>query len=54
MEGDSAWAGFGAEYLEVLRNEYPKTTIWTWGIESENVLLRTPSASNYRQNQRGS
>lgn len=37
MESDSAWAGFGSEYLEALREEYPKSTIWTWGIESLEV-----------------
>lgn len=37
MESDSGWAGFGSEYLEALRGEYPKSTIWTWGIESHKV-----------------
>jgi len=37
MESDSAWTGFGAEYLEALNNEYPKITTWTWGIESQTV-----------------
>ena len=37
MEGDSAWAGFGSEFLEELRGEYPKSTVWTWGIESHKV-----------------
>ena len=37
MESDSAWAGFGSEYLEALNNEYPKASIWTWGIESQTV-----------------
>jgi hypothetical protein len=37
MESDSSWAGFGAEYLESLRGEYPKASIWTWGIESNDV-----------------
>ena len=37
MESDSAWAGFGSEYIEAIRGEYPKSTIWTWGIESDKV-----------------
>ena len=37
MESDSAWAGFGSQYIEVIRGEYPKSTIWTWGIESHKV-----------------
>jgi len=37
MESDSAWAGFGSEYLEALNNEYPKASTWTWGIESQIV-----------------
>jgi len=37
MESDSAWAGFGSDYLEALNNEYPKITTWTWGIESQAV-----------------
>ena len=39
MESDSSWAGFGAEYLEAIRGEYPKTAIWTWGIESQIVNI---------------
>jgi len=38
MESNSAWSGFGAEYLEAIRGEYGKTTIWTWGIESDKVI----------------
>ncbi|RMZ92701.1 hypothetical protein DV736_g28, partial [Chaetothyriales sp. CBS 134916] len=30
---DDAWGGYSAKYLEALRDEYPKTSIWTWGIE---------------------
>ena len=37
MESDSSWAGFGSEYIEAIRGEYPKSTIWTWGIESDKV-----------------
>lgn len=33
---DDAWGGFGASYIEALRDEYPKTTIWTWGLQTSN------------------
>ncbi|KAG5999014.1 hypothetical protein E4U52_000008 [Claviceps spartinae] len=31
---DDAWGGFGASYLEHLRDEYPKSCIWVWGAQS--------------------
>ncbi|KAG5948441.1 hypothetical protein E4U60_001861 [Claviceps pazoutovae] len=31
---DDAWGGFGASYLEYLRDEYPKSCIWVWGAQS--------------------
>ncbi|RGP69748.1 dml1 [Fusarium longipes] len=31
---DDAWGGFTSSYLESLRDEFPKTTIWTWGLQS--------------------
>ena len=34
LESDSGWGGFATEYLEIIRGEYPKASIWTWGIES--------------------
>lgn len=30
---DDAWGGFAARYLERLRDEYGKTTIWVWGLQ---------------------
>lgn len=30
---DDAWGGFAADYLERMRDEYPKATIWTWGLQ---------------------
>lgn len=29
---DDAWAGFAASYVEALRDEFPKTCIWVWGL----------------------
>lgn len=37
---DDAWGGFASSYIEALRDEYPKTCIWTWGLQSP--MLSTP------------
>lgn len=37
---DDAWGGFASSYLEALRDEYPKTCIWTWGLQ--NPVLSIP------------
>lgn len=37
---DDAWGGFAAQYVEALRDEYPKACIWTWGLQSP--MLDTP------------
>ncbi|KAF4456926.1 protein DML1 [Fusarium austroafricanum] len=39
---DDAWGGYASSYLESLRDEFPKTTIWTWGLQSP--LLDIPRA----------
>ncbi|CAM1502808.1 Fc.00g075840.m01.CDS01 [Cosmosporella sp. VM-42] len=31
---DDAWGGFASSYLEALRDEYPKTCIWVWGLQN--------------------
>ncbi|KAF4123302.1 mitochondrial partitioning protein [Geosmithia morbida] len=31
---DDAWGGFAARYLDALRDEYPKTSLWLWGLQS--------------------
>ena len=30
---DDAWGGFASRYVESLRDEYGKTSIWLWGLE---------------------
>jgi len=30
---DDAWGGFAARYMDRLRDEYGKTTVWVWGLE---------------------
>ncbi|UNI19689.1 mtDNA inheritance, partitioning of the mitochondrial organelle [Purpureocillium takamizusanense] len=34
---DDAWGGFASSYLEALRDEYPKSCIWVWGLQSPVV-----------------
>lgn len=31
---DDAWGGYASSYVEALRDEYPKTCIWVWGLQS--------------------
>lgn len=31
---DDAWGGFASRYVERLRDEYGKTAIWVWGLQS--------------------
>lgn len=31
---DDAWGGFASKYAEKLRDEYGKTTVWVWGLQS--------------------
>ncbi|KAL9607783.1 MAG: hypothetical protein Q9167_007328 [Letrouitia subvulpina] len=45
---DDAWGGFSSKYVENLRDEFGKASIWTWGLEEETgqvekakKLLRT-------------
>lgn len=37
---DDAWGGFAARYLDNLRDEYGKTSIWVWGSENTTRLSR--------------
>ena len=37
---DDAWGGFAGEYLDGLRDEYGKTSIWVWGIEDQTRSTR--------------
>lgn len=30
---DDAWGGFGARYVERIRDEFGKTALWVWGLE---------------------
>ncbi|KAK5055970.1 hypothetical protein LTR84_012520 [Exophiala bonariae] len=37
---DDAWGGFSSRYLENLRDEYGKTSIWIWGVEDQSRVVR--------------
>ena len=39
---DDAWGGFASSYIEAIRDEFPKTCIWTWALQSP--LLSLPRA----------
>ena len=30
---EDGWGGFTSSYVERIRDEYPKTNIWFWGLE---------------------
>ena len=32
---DDAWGGFAARYMDRLKDEYGKTTVWLWGVEGD-------------------
>lgn len=36
---DDAWGGFSSKYLDALRDEFPKTCIWLWGLQSPTAGL---------------
>lgn len=36
---DDAWGGFANKYLDALRDEYPKSCIWLWGLTSPTVEI---------------
>lgn len=40
---DDAWGGFAAKYMDRLRDEYGKTTVWIWGLEDS--IKHTPRVS---------
>ena len=44
---DDAWGGFTAEYLNALRDEYSKTSIWVWGSEDQSRLTRVCPSGVY-------
>ena len=41
---DDAWGGFSTSYVDNLRDEFGKTSIWLWGLEDS---LRSSRVSQY-------
>jgi Tubulin domain len=41
---DDAWGGFASRYMDRLRDEYGKTTVWVWGVE--DGIKSTPRVSD--------
>jgi Tubulin domain len=41
---DNAWGGFSASYLDCLRDEFGKTSMWVWGLEDGQRVSRVCSA----------
>ena len=39
-ETDNAWGGFVAKYVDALRDEYGKNSIWMWAIEDGTRVTR--------------
>lgn len=37
---DDAWGGFAGKYLDNLRDEYGKSSIWIWGLEDQSRAVR--------------
>lgn len=35
---DDAWGGFAARYMDRLKDEYGKTTVWFWGVENKSKI----------------
>lgn len=40
---DNAWGGFSASYLDCLRDEFGKTSMWVWGLEDGQRVSRVCS-----------
>lgn len=39
---DDAWGGFASRYIESLRDEYGKTSLWFWGLEEDGSQTQRP------------
>ncbi|KAI9687658.1 MAG: mtDNA inheritance, partitioning of the mitochondrial organelle [Bogoriella megaspora] len=39
-DADDAWGGFAARYIEKIRDEYGKMSIWAWGLVEGNDATR--------------
>jgi hypothetical protein len=44
---DDAWGGWASGWIERLRDEYGKLSIWTWGLGDQGANTAVPRASCY-------
>jgi len=42
---DDAWGGWASGWIERLRDEYGKLSIWTWGLGDQGANMTVPRAS---------
>ena len=45
---DDAWGGWASGWLERLRDEYGKMSIWTWGLGDHGANSSTPRVRSYQ------
>jgi hypothetical protein len=43
---DDAWAGFAGHYVERMRDEYGRKSIWVWGAEDDRERTARVSSSD--------
>lgn len=48
---DDAWGGWASGWLERLRDEYGKLSIWTWGVGDQGGNMSTPRVRGPRNKQ---
>ncbi|KAF1844121.1 tubulin nucleotide-binding domain-like protein [Cucurbitaria berberidis CBS 394.84] len=51
---DDAWGGWASGWLERLRDEYGKMSIWTWGLGNHGANTKTPRERRLQQVQNSS
>jgi hypothetical protein len=49
---DDAWGGFAARYIDRLRDEYGKKSIWIWAIEDGTRVQRVSSNVHFNYEQK--
>jgi hypothetical protein len=37
---DDAWAGFASKYVERIRDEFGRKSVWVWGLEEGREVVR--------------
>jgi len=47
---DDAWGGWASGWIERLRDEYGKPSIWTWGLGDQGGNMSVPRASHLGKN----